>query len=444
MAGAIAAGHPLSAQAGAEVLAAGGSATDAAVAAAFAAFVAEGPLTGPAGGGFFLHRSAGGEAVVLDCFFAVPSRRLGEMDEVLIDFEDASTQTFHVGEESVAVPGLLRGLEEAHRRWGRLPWVELVEPAVVLARGGLQPNEAQRFLHQILIPILQREEGGRRVYGEPDRVHTEELVPALERIRDEGAAALVALLPDLVADLASYRVEERQPLTISFHETDVVTTPAPSRGGAIVSDALAMLHADDRLESLPQAIADAYAGRGSSRKLTGTTHVSAIDAEGNAAALSMTLGAGSGVFRHGFQLNNMLGELDVIGAEAHPPGDRLPSMMTPTLVLADDRPRLVLGSAGSVRLAGAIVQVVRRVVAGEPVATAIEAPRLHPDGRKLHLEGGWPEDAAARLASAEWEVVRWAGRNLFFGGVSAVERRPDGDLHAAGDPRRGGAGLVVP
>ena len=130
MAGAIAAGHPLSARAGADVLAAGGGAVDALVAAACAAFVAEGPLTGPAGGGFLLHRAAGGATVVLDCFFAVPSRPAAEMEEVVIDFEDASTQTFHVGPESVAVPGLLAGLAEAHRRWGRLPWPELVRPAI--------------------------------------------------------------------------------------------------------------------------------------------------------------------------------------------------------------------------------------------------------------------------------------------------------------------------
>jgi gamma-glutamyltranspeptidase/glutathione hydrolase len=114
--------------------------------------------------------------------------------------------------------------------------------------------------------------------------------------------------------------------------------------------------------------------------------------------------------------------------------------MTPTLVLEDGRPRLVLGSAGSVRLAGAIAQVTWRVLEGAPVAEAIEAPRIHVDEGTLHVEGGWPEEDVPEAAA---EVVRWSGRNLFFGGVQAVERCADGSLAAAGDPRRGGAGVVV-
>ena len=134
MGGAVAAGNHHTADAGAWALAHGGNAVDAVVAAALAAFVAEGPLTGPAGGGFLLLRDAGAEPTLLDCFFGVPSRRQGPMDEVLIDFGDASTQVFHVGPASVAVPGLVAGLAEAHGRYGRLAWVELFEPALELAR----------------------------------------------------------------------------------------------------------------------------------------------------------------------------------------------------------------------------------------------------------------------------------------------------------------------
>src|SRR6188474_1202903 len=145
MRGAIAAGHPLTARAGGQVLAEGGNAVDACVAAAFVAAVAEGPLTGPAGGGFLMVAEPGGDAVVLDCFFAVPERPLGEMEEAIVDFADAGTQVFHVGEGSVAVPGLVAGLEEAHRRFGSRPWPQLVEPAIGLAALGLDANEAQLF-----------------------------------------------------------------------------------------------------------------------------------------------------------------------------------------------------------------------------------------------------------------------------------------------------------
>src|SRR5215212_3313178 len=172
MRGAIAAGHPLTAEVGARVLANGGNGVDACIAAAFAAFVTEGPLTGPAGGGFFLAH-VDGETTLIDCFFAVPSEPLGEIDELTVDF-GSSTQSYHVGEGSVAVPGLLAGLAEAHRRFGRLPWRELVPPAIELARSGVDVSPAQSFLHEILTAVLQRDEGGRRIYGNPDHLETEE------------------------------------------------------------------------------------------------------------------------------------------------------------------------------------------------------------------------------------------------------------------------------
>jgi gamma-glutamyltranspeptidase/glutathione hydrolase len=444
MAGAVAAGHPATAEAGARILAAGGNAVDACVAAAFVAFVAEGPLAGPTGGGFFLLHEPGGASRLLDCFFAVPTRSLGAMEEVVIDFADAGTQVFHVGEGSVAVPGLVPGLEAAHRRDGSMPWAELVAPALELARDGFVRDEARAFLHEILTGILLRSEAGRAVYGHPDRVVTAPLVPTLERLRDAGSAAVVELLPELGDDIAAYEVVERAPLSAYVLDREVLATPPPSRGGRIVLAILERLGAagDPSAGDAARAIRDAY-GAWAAGPLPGTTHVSAVDASGTAAALSMTLGSGSGVFRGGCQLNNMLGELDVIGGHERTPRARLPSMMTPTVVLERGRPRLVLGSAGSVRLAGAIAQVAWSVLhGGLSLADAVSAPRMHVDGSTLHLEGGWSDADASELAD-RWDVVRWADRNLFFGGVSAVELGADGSLAAAGDPRRGGHGVVV-
>jgi len=446
MPGAVAAGHPLTAQAGADVLAAGGNAVDACIAAAFVSFVTEGPLSGPTGGGFCLVHEPGRATFVLDCFFAVPAQTLGAMEEVVIDFADAGTQTFHVGEGSVAVPGLVQGLGEAHRRFGSSPWSELVEPAVTLAREGFARDRARAFLHEILAPILLRTEGGRRVYGDPGQVVTAELAATLERIRDAGATAVAELLPEYAADLERYEVVERTPLEAEVRGRQVIATPPPSRGGKVVLDALETLAGGgDDLLGHAHAISLAYGVPAAEARLTGTTHVSVIDERGMTVGLSMTLGSGSGVFRGGSQLNNMLGELDVVGPEQRAAGERLPSMMTPTLVLDQGRPRLVLGSAGSVRLAGAIAQVTWRVLGDEPVADAIAAPRVHAEQTTAHVEGGWPEKEVSKLeAPGVWDVVRWGARNLFFGGVSAVERRPDGTLAAAGDPRRGGHGVVVP
>jgi len=442
--GAIAAGHPLSAKAGADVLAAGGNAVDACLAAAFVAAVVEGPLTGPAGGGFLLVARPEEEPVVLDCFFAVPTEPLGELEEVIIDFEDAGTQTFHVGPGSVAVPGLVAGLEEAHRRYATLEWEAVLEPALELARTGRVPVDAKRaFLHTILREILLREDAGARVYGDAGHVATEELVATLERVRDVGRRAVAELVPELAADISAYEVAARAPLAGEILGVTVLTTPSPSRGGSIVLEILETLAArgEPSLDDVAQAISTAYE-RSWQGVLTGTTHISVVDADGTAVGLSSTLGSGSGIFRGGTQLNNMLGEVDVIGGGERSPGERLPSMMTPTVALESARPRLVLGSAGSVRLAGAIAQVAWRVLGGAPVAEAIDAPRVHAEGSTLHLEAGRPEEEIAGLRGS-WNVVRWGGSNLFFGGVQAVTRRRDGTLAAAGDPRRGGAGVVV-
>jgi gamma-glutamyltranspeptidase/glutathione hydrolase len=172
----------------------------------------------------------------------------------------------------------------------------------------------------------------------------------------------------------------------------------------------------------------------------GTTHISVVDAAGNAASLSSSIGSGSGVVvpGTGIHLNNMLGEADLNPGSA-PAGRRLTSMMAPSIVLRGGRPRLVVGSAGSARLRGAILQVVLNVVEhGLPVGEAIERARLHVDGAAVHCEGGLDTTEVAG-----YELIRWRERNLFFGGVSGVELRDDGTLAAAGDPRRGGHGVVV-
>ena len=441
MRGAIAAGHPLSAEAGARILRDGGNAVDALLAAVFTAFVTEGPLTGPAGGGFALVHEPGGSTTMLDCFFGVPATGLGEMEELLIDFGDSGTQVFHVGEGSVAVPGLLAGLEEIHGRFASRGWSDLVEPAVILAREGFPRDDARAFLHLILEGILLRDEGGRAIYGDPARVHTVDLVATLERVRDAGSAMVAELVPEYADDLRAYRVLEAQALEIEILGRTVRSTP--SQGGIVVQRILTLLaeHGEPTLEDGARAVAEAYGPLGSG-PLPGTTHISVVDGTGMAAALSSTLGSGSGVFRGGTQLNNMLGELDVIGPHEKSAGERLASMMTPTLVLDDGRPELVVGSAGSVRLAGAIAQVTWRILRGMHVRDAIDAPRLHVEGTTLHLEGGWPDGDVARLPNA-WDVNRWDELNLFFGGVQAVHSPAAGELEAAGDPRRGGVGAVV-
>jgi gamma-glutamyltranspeptidase/glutathione hydrolase len=118
--------------------------------------------------------------------------------------------------------------------------------------------------------------------------------------------------------------------------------------------------------------------------------------------------------------------------------------MAPSLVLRDRRPRLVVGSAGSLRLRGAIFQVVVNVIAhGLGVEDAIKRPRVHADGEHVQCEGGNDPAELDRLEAWGYDTLRWRRRNLYFGGVAGVEFREDGTLAAAGDPRRGGHGVVV-
>ena len=119
-------------------------------------------------------------------------------------------------------------------------------------------------------------------------------------------------------------------------------------------------------------------------------------------------------------------------------------MMAPSMVLAGERPRLVVGSAGSLRLRGAIMQLVVNVAGyGLTVREAIDAPRVHLEDGHLHCEVGVDADALDELERRGYDVVRWRERNLYFGGAAAVEFRADGTLAAAGDPRRGGHGIVI-
>jgi gamma-glutamyltranspeptidase/glutathione hydrolase len=458
MKGALAAGHPLTAEAGADVLRAGGNAVDACIAAAAVSWICESPLTGPGGGGFLLvHRAAEGRARLLDFFVAMPERAASpdELVGLVVDYGD-SQQIFYTGPMSVAVPGAALGLWEAHARWGSVPWAELIAPAARLAREGVVLNEVQAFLHRILDPLLRYSPEGDALYGpgralvEGERLAMPELAETLEQVAAEGAGCLyrgefaeriAAYLPITLADLERYEVIEREPLAASYRGEQLWTCPSPSSGGRLLRVGLDAL--GDEADPGPLAVVQAMEAQDSARTkaIGGTTHISAVDGNGDAASLSCSLGSSGGVVIPGIglQLNNMLGETYLVGEER--PGARMRSFMAPSLLMRDGVPRLVVGSAGSTRLHGAMLQVTANVAArGLDVAAAVDAPRLHFEKGVVHCEDAAVAD---ELEAAGYPVVRWRQRNLFFGGVSAVEIREDGSVAAAGDPRRGGGAVVV-
>jgi gamma-glutamyltranspeptidase/glutathione hydrolase len=438
---AIAAGHPLTAAAGQEVLDRGGTAVDACCAAAFVSWVVESPLTGPGGGGFLLSHF-GGRSVLLDFFVTVPRSFLGR-DELLalaVDFDGDTQQVFHTGPAAVAVPGVGRGLWEAHQRWGRLEWRSLFERAVALARDGFELTPQATYLLDILDPLLKHSPEGAAMYARSGgRMAFPDLAATLDVLADEGveqlysgdlARAICAHVPLTLDDLGAYEVIEREPLSVFYRGHDFRTNPPPSSGGRLIATGLAAL---ERGRTVVEAMQAMEAAR-TVVDVGGTTHISVVDGDGNVASYSSSLGSGSGVVvpGTGIHLNNMLGEADLaVGSTL--PGERLTSMMAPSLVLLDRRPRLVVGSAGSNRLRGAILQVVNNVVSrGMDVRAAVDAPRVHYEAGETHAEPGADFSPVA-------DPVRWRDRNLFFGGVNAVEVLADGALAAAGDPRRGGA-----
>ncbi|HKC21425.1 MAG TPA: gamma-glutamyltransferase [Gaiellaceae bacterium] len=489
MKGAVAGGHALTAQAGAQALEAGGNAVDAAVAAALVSWVAESPLTGPGAGGFMLvHRGRDRSTRVFDFFTAIPGlgdgREPGGTHHVVIDFSGGSTQQFEIGAASCAIPGAALGLETAHRAFGRLPWRELFQPAIQLARDGVQLNEGQAYLHRILDLILRHTPEATAIYEHDgaaldvgDTLVQRDLAHTLELLAENGAQELytgelgVRMVEHIRAnggcftqrDLSEYRVIRRRPVRARFCGEEFYSNPPPSRGGVLLAYGLPLLEelgvgepgkaeAIDALARVMREQLQAPAGRGLLRALElggavvtrGTTHISAVDGRGNAVALTASTGAGSGIVvpGTGIHMNNMIGEFDI--ARKPRPGKRLSSGMSPSLVLRGGSPHLVVGSAGSLRLRGAVLQIVANVVGhGLAVEDAIDRPRVHLDESDvLHCEGGHDPEELDRLERMGWNVARWRSRNLFFGGAAAVTLQ-DGELAAAGDPRRGGAGVVV-
>ncbi|HEX5983140.1 MAG TPA: gamma-glutamyltransferase [Solirubrobacterales bacterium] len=498
MRGVVAAGHPLTAEAGAAVLREGGNAVDAAVSAVLTSFAVESPLTGFGAGGHMMVHGAGGETTLIDFFVAAPGfdgiDRGAELVPVPIRFGAETTQTFYVGPASCGVPGTAAGLAHAVERFGTMPLASLVEPGIRFAREGAPVNRGQAWILEILAPIHEQMPGTRELYipggrrlGEGDVFRFPELAEALERFAAEGAepfyrGEVAARISDFVVrhggtlgpgDLAAYEAVERPPIAAPFRGAEVLTNPPPSSGGILIAYCLGLLErfgpasgpeqlvlameaANDRRDL---AFAEALYEEGMEASfldpvgldlaaadlLGSTTHISVLDGEGASASVTCSNGSGSGVLvpGTGVILNNMLGEEDLnpAGFHAIAPGRRVPSMMAPTVVLRDGEIALALGSAGSNRIRSAILQTVVRVVEqGFPVEAAVEAPRLHFEQGVVQAEPGIDADALARIEARGVPVARWSAINLFFGGVQAVARDPvTGVLSGGGDPRRSGA-----
>jgi gamma-glutamyltranspeptidase/glutathione hydrolase len=457
---AVAAGHPATAAAGAEILEAGGSAADAAVGASLASCVAETVMTGLLGGGHAVYFDAArGVARNLDCFCAVPGLGAPPREVELVHLEvpfGAELVHYAVGPASCAVPGVPAGLAALWEEHGRLPWAWLVEPALRIARDGVAMPAAHAACLAMLEPVMTLREGARMyapggaLLQTGDHLDQPGLVRALELLAEEGAAgvyrgtiasSLLELMRErgglvTAADLEAYRATWSEPVEVPWQGRRVLT-----RGGISgVPETLERfpllrgLSARDRVVAIVEALDGAVGPE------THTTNLVAVDAEGNACVLTTSLGLGSGDWLPGLDvhLNSMLGEADLIRGPLEP-GARMDSMMAPALVLDGDGLELALGAAGGTRLRTALLTVLAGTVdEGLALQAAVDRPRVHPAGLVVNAEPGIDEDGLAALEAAGRSVRRWPERHHYFGGVSAAGRSG-----AAADPRRSGA-VVLP
>ncbi|MBC7645403.1 MAG: gamma-glutamyltransferase, partial [Thermoleophilia bacterium] len=438
--GAIASGHHVAAEAGAQVHNDGGNAVDAAIASAFVSCTCEPTLTGPGGAGFATVMTPDGKVHAFDFFASVPGLGLATPPPggpVPIDVQfGITTQTFHVGSRSCAVPGFVAGVLAIHERFGRLPLAHVLEPGIEIARHGLVLEARQAYCHELLEKILTRGHYGRSIFqdeggrflGDDDHFVQPLLADTLELLAMEGADAFYRgeIAHEIVRwaeehdglitarDLAEYRISEHVPVRAKYRNFELVSVAEPSSGGVLVAHALRILDAvrgsgvinpdtppgaallvavmeaanavrgeeferhlyDGSLttwllsdEQLERGIALVHARQQGASHPTSpmgsTTQLSVIDAEGFAISMTTSTGCGAGEFvgNTGIQLNNMLGEEDLTPVSHQlSPGDRLTSMMAPSLVLHDGKALMATGSAGSSRLRSAIVQTMVRAL----------------------------------------------------------------------------------
>ncbi|KGN37712.1 gamma-glutamyltranspeptidase [Knoellia subterranea KCTC 19937] len=502
---AIAATGPASLRAGQTVVAEGGNAVDAAIAAAVAAMSTEPGIVSLAGGAYVTIWPAEGEPVVIDGNVAMPGRGLpreafgGGVREVVTEY--GGGVTMYAGHGSVAVPGALLACEAAVARFGSVPWAAVVGPSVEVCRDGYPIGGASaRYLALVKDNLFGHDEGSRAVTRREDEspfvagdlAHNPALADVLEALGREGASLLTtgdlgrALARDMAAnggliteaDLAAYEIVVREPVRRTLGDWDVAINPPPSIGGPMLAVMLTELaragvpnwadvlriqravlayrlrvhdHARD-LDAAGHALLASVERHGLAGLPTSasTAHISAVDADGLACAVTMSSGYGSGVTipGTGLLLNNALGEpeLNRLGLHALTPGTRLASNMAPTVARAADGRLLAVGSPGADRITTALMQVLSQLcLAGADLDEAIQTPRMHvrfDESGEPVVEHEARAEIEAAISDAGLRGLDHGALSMYFGGVGAAYRGPDvgeglpGELRAAGDPRR--------
>ena len=515
---------------GAGIMERGGNAVDAAVAVSFALAVVNPQAGNIGGGGFMVVRMADGTAAALDYREKAP---LAATRDMFLDADGNVSDKSMVGHLASGVPGSVMGMWEAHRRFGTLPWAELVEPAALLADGF---EVHQRFRRNITSSLqgLRRFAAtaatylpGGRIVELGETFRQPELAATLRRIRDQGTEGFYGgETADLIVaemergeglithqDLDAYRAVWRDPIEFTYRGHTILSMPPSSSGGATMAEMANILepydlgglpwHSGEMVHLLVEAWKRSYADRNTyladtdfvdiplqrmtskvyaaergadiSERATpstdigpglgppaegeNTTHISVVDADGNAVAVTTTLNSFFGskvmVTGAGFVLNNEMDDFTakpgtpnqyglVQGANnAVGPGKRMLSAMTPTVVLNPAGELFfVTGTPGGATIITTVFQTIVNVIDyGMNVVQAVNAPRIHhqhlPD--QIRFEpGGLPRGVVSDLEARGHTMSERSG---ISGDVEAIMVMPDGTLEAAADPRRGGAAV---
>lgn len=504
MKGIISSGDQLTSQSGAQILKNGGNAFDAVCAAMLVAPLSEPMLTSLGGGGFLMSHQPQIGTQLYDFFVDVPANKISNKDFFPIEVDFGNTiQEFHIGAASIAVPGVLKGIYEIHKEKGKLPFCDIVKPAINYAREGIYLSKLQAYFAKLLEPILRSTPQSKQLYTINDNLITHndlfknpQYADFLEVFAKQGDAifyegeiadSIHKLCEEKGGDLSkeelySYKMIERKPIQFGFKGYEIATNTPPSAGGILIAFILKLLenkdlgqfgslqHIKELVEAMvttsdfrhehineflhQEGLENILEDQPLMKKFTqanqkrvnlwgNTTHISVLDCEGNAASVTTTNGEGSGIIvpNCGIMLNNMLGEEDLNphGFFSWPSGVRLPSMMAPTIVLKDNMPQMVLGSAGSNRIRSAITQaILNYTVFGHSIEEVCEEKRLHFEKGELFFEPEFDQDLIKKVQQ-HYPITQFHEKSIFFGGVNAVTS----EFQGGADPRRGGAVVVV-
>jgi gamma-glutamyltranspeptidase/glutathione hydrolase len=471
---AISCGHDLTAQAAEDVLKAGGNALDAAIAAFASSWVVEPCMSGPGGGGFAVIKR-GSHFFALDFFTQTPEQKRIASDidfrKVNVDF-GATTEVFHYGLGSIAVPGAIDGLFALHEMGARMPMGELLKTAIDYAKEGHTLVPFQRYNMELLQDIIGSSSRGQQLFFEhetlknsgdelmmpyladfldflglegPDAFYQGEVANKISQACEQNGGHLTS------ADLKKYHTSIYKAKHCTKDGLDVITTGLPSVGSKILNAIIYHTDVQSRRgveKSLIEAMTVVHKMKtqwfepGWNIKEGGTSHISVIDGKGDAVSLSMSLGEGSGYFVEGtdIHMNNMLGEAALLPAGWHSwiPDTRLKSMMTPAIALDPGRDLIIaLGSGGAARIPFMTAQVLMNLhCTPMSMQQSVDAARAHWDGKHWQAEPGYniPEDMRGEL----WN--QWAEKNLYFGGVHAAAISK-GNYVARSDDRRSGSAI---